>query len=414
MLQSFYPGLCASLGVSSESAHTCTLTHTHSYMRAGTHIHSHSHDTHALLTHSHTQNSHIHTRTHSWHTTHPHTHPDICADTLTHIHKLSPCTSSHSHLHTHTHPHTCTLTRSCAHTHPHTHTLACSHAHTFVYSHHHRPLPAGWFVLKLLTAQSGELVEHSHPDGWGGAAGEGRSCGPYTKGGDKIVSLSTSWRGALRAPRQGVTDRSLGDGQNIPAVSPGHGSLLMACLSRFPFSLGSRHFLFSIESALVESSWYAGPLATALRALSGSPRGPLLSPHFIPEAKQTQSSVDCHSCKATRFPGVPTSTSPGVTACQLPGAHSLPSPYRHPNPSRQRRERGRGFPSPYSWATCPPITAQPDSRQGKGGPPGNLRPSANTNVDGRARTHGAGATRHFIFKETAYLGSCPCCREHIK
>lgn len=54
----------------------------------------------------------------------------------------------------------------------------------------------------------------------------------------------------------------------------------------------------------------------------------------------------------------------------LPRAHPPPSLYRHPNPCRHKRERGRGFPSPCSWVTCPSstITAQPDFTQGKTGP----------------------------------------------
>lgn len=59
----------------------------------------------------------------------------------------------------------------------------------------------------------------------------------------------------------------------------------------------------------------------------------------------------------------------------LPGAHLPPSLYRHPNPSRHKRERGRGFPSPCSWVTCPPFHHHSPARlhAGENGPPGNFQ-----------------------------------------
>lgn len=138
LLQSFYPGLCASLRVSSESAHMSTRTHTsidacsHSHVltlttrilcshtQTHTAAHSHIHDTQYI----HTQMSlltHLHTSTSLGHT-HPHTH----TYTLIHSH-----TSSHLYPHTLVCSHTLTL--SCTHTHAHMLTHSCTHTHEGVF-----------------------------------------------------------------------------------------------------------------------------------------------------------------------------------------------------------------------------------------------------------------------------------------
>lgn len=130
----------------------CTHSHTHMWMLSLTY--TQTHPTHILLTHAYTfAPSHSNTLTQ---------HIHGAQDTHTHVQTRLPtfiCSQdthllSQSHILTFRHSHVLMLT----HVPPHTHT------HTFMYSHacgcvpNRHPRPAGWSVLKLLTArQRGEL-----------------------------------------------------------------------------------------------------------------------------------------------------------------------------------------------------------------------------------------------------------------
>lgn len=214
-------------------SHILSETHTTHILLTRTHIHTHTSSRTLTLKHTH--------NTFMVHNTHTATH---LADTLARVHTLS--------------------------VHTHAHTRVSSHAHTFVYSHargcvsNPHPRPAGWFVLKLLTArQSGKLRARLSRGGapiWSPRQGEAGT----------PSALVEAVRRALGAVGQGLG--RLEGGESIPTVLPGHGSLSWACLSTSSFSLGSLNF-FSVKLLFVEGSQCARCLARGPAGHPASLRG---------------------------------------------------------------------------------------------------------------------------------------------
>ena len=169
---------------------------------------------------------------------------------------------------THTATHLCRHTCTCshvlsAHTSSRSHTYVLTCTHTFVYSHargcvpNPHPRPAGWLVLKLLTARQlgklrARLTLASEQQGRGPhlvpTPGGGRDT--ISPGGSCKEGPGGCWAGA----------RETEGGESIPTALPGHGSLSWVCLSRSSFSLGSLNF-FSVKLLFVEGSQCARCLA---------------------------------------------------------------------------------------------------------------------------------------------------------